>query len=223
MKTNVPQLIAGLALLGAAACTAPAPPPAAQPEAKPAPIAISTAADSNIAVVQAYLNGLVMADSSAVRGAVSPGFMSYETWIPGDSANVDSVFAGWQHRATTDTDQKLEKTAALSVSVAAGQKFAGDWVYYWGTYSATDKSLGKSYSVPFFCTALMANGKIYKDWTYYDRLAVFDQLGVAPPSPKTAQATKTMQMPKKISGVKNAATVKNVPTLKDPSGGKKGK
>ena len=224
MKTNVPQLIAGLALLGTVACTAPAPPPAAaQPEVKPAPVAISPAADANIAVVQAYLDGLVKADAAAIHAATNADFMSYTTWMPADSANVDSVIAGWQYRATKDTDQKLDKTAALSVSVAPGQQFAGDWVYYWGTYSATDKSLNKPYKVPFFCTALMANGKISKDWTYYDRLAIFHQLGVAPPAPKTASAMKNAPAPKAAPTKKDAPIKKEVPTVKNAPNMKKGK
>ena len=42
----------------------------------------------------------------------------------------------------------------------------------------------------------MACGKMAAEWTYFDRLAVWNQLGVAPPAPKGAST------PKKAAGEK---------------------
>ncbi|MGV9014038.1 MAG: hypothetical protein ACOH13_15710 [Flavobacteriales bacterium] len=149
-------------------------------------LAISPNSGANIAVVNTYLQGLVKRDAAAVRAVVNPGFLSYATWSPGDTSVVDSVIQRWVRIGANRTDQELETTTAFSVTVAPDQQFAGDWVYYWATYTANDTRSGRKLEVPIFTTVYLTDGKLTAEWTYYDRLAIWNQLGIAPPAPKTA-------------------------------------
>ena len=136
-----------------------------------------------MAVVESYLNALIKADEAAIRASVAPGFYANNTFTPPDSSDVEGVIANWIGNDSTRTDQKMEKVFAECVTVAEGNEYAGDWVHFWGTYSATDKATGKPYKVPFFYDARVEDGKITKSYTYFDRLSVFNQLGIAPPAP----------------------------------------
>jgi len=70
--------------------------------------------------------------------------------------------------------------------VAEGEKYAGDWVHFWGRYSATDNATGKSYTVPYFSNTRLEKYKMVEGYIYFDRLSVFHQLGIDPPGPKGA-------------------------------------
>ncbi len=48
---------------------------------------------------------------------------------------------------------------------------------------ATDKALGKPYTVKFLLDAQVKEGKVVKTYLHFDRLSVFNQLGIAPPAP----------------------------------------
>jgi len=143
---------------------------------------IPATADDNIAVVEGYLNALAKADAAALRAAVAPGFYANNTFTPPDSSDVDGIIKIWMKNDSTRSNQKFEKVFAECVTVAAGDEYAGDWVHYWGTYSATDNATGKPYKVPFFYDARVEGGKITKSYTYYDRLSVYHQLGTKPPA-----------------------------------------
>ena len=155
-------------------------------------LAISPNSAANIAVVNTYLQALVKRDAAAVRAVVDPGFVSYATWSPHDTALVDSVIQRWERIGHARTDQELETTTAFSVTVAPDQQFAGDWVYYWATYTANDTRTGKPLEVPLFTTVYLVDGKLSAEWTYYDRLAIWNQLGITPPAPRTAAAGKAV-------------------------------
>ena len=55
------------------------------------------------------------------------------------------------------------------------------------TAEITDKATGKPYRVPFFFDGRVQDGKITKSYTYFDRLSVFHQLGIAPPPAPAAK------------------------------------
>lgn len=155
-------------------------------------LAISPNSGANIAVVNTYLQALVKGDAATARAVVNPGFLSYATWSPGDTAVVDSVIQRWERIGAARTDQELNTNTAFSVTVAPDQQFAGDWVYYWANYTANDTRTGNQLEVPLFTTVYLIDGKLSAEWTYYDRLAIWNQLGIAPPVPKTASAGKAV-------------------------------
>lgn len=66
--------------------------------------------------------------------------------------------------------------------IAEGNSYPGQWVQYWGDYSATDKATGKPYTVVLILDAHVKDGKLVKSYLHYDRLSVLHQLGIDPPS-----------------------------------------
>ncbi len=167
------------------ACSEPCPPPAEHFEH--AVFSIPLEADANIAVVERYLNALIAADATGIRGAVGDGFYANNTWVPADSSDVEGVIANWMQNDSTRTDQKVTKVFAQSIQIADGNEYPGQWVQYWGSYSATDKATGKSYVVQFLLDGQVKEGKLVKTYTHYDRLSVYQQLGVAPPAATEAK------------------------------------
>jgi ketosteroid isomerase-like protein len=143
---------------------------------------IPESADANIAVVENHLNALITANADGIRSTTAPGFYANNTFTPADSSDTDGVIAHWMKNDSARTDQKIEKVFAECVSVAAGDEYAGDWVHFWGTYSAINKAAAKPYKVPFFLDCRVEDGKITKSYLYYDRLSVYHQLGIAAPS-----------------------------------------
>lgn len=176
---NLSALILGSSLL--IACTAPPPCPDVVEHFTHPLSSIPEAADANIAVVEGFLNGLLKSDGAAVRAATADGFYANNTYTPSDSSDTEAMILHWMHNDSTRTNQKFEKVFAECVTVAGGNEYAGDWVHYWGTYSATDNATGKSYRVPFFFDSRVENGKMTKSYTYLDRLSIYHQLGTTPP------------------------------------------
>lgn len=191
MKLFHSAAAASLVALLFAACSEPAPCPPPEEHFEHAVVSISPDIDANIAVVEGYLQGLVSADEAAIRGALAPGYYSHNTFLPADSSDADKVVAAWMRNDSTRSDQKVTQRAASCTRVAEGNEFAGDWVHYWGRYSATDVATGKPYVVPFFLNARVENGKMTTAFTYFDRLSVFHQLGTTPPpAPGTDKPVK---------------------------------
>ncbi|MEZ4739301.1 MAG: hypothetical protein R2818_08060 [Flavobacteriales bacterium] len=181
---NTTKKVLAIALPGLLlfSCAAPEPCPPV-PEHYEHPLSsIPEEADANIAVVESYLNALIKADEASIRAAVAPGYYANNTFTPPDSSDVEGVIEGWMKNDSTRSDQRMERVFAECVTVADGNEYAGDWVHYWGTYSATDNATGKPYRVPFFYDARVEGGKITKSYTYFDRLSVFHQLGTTPPA-----------------------------------------
>mgnify|MGYP001342084808 CR=1 FL=1 len=174
-------------LLFAACTTPPAPCPPVEEHFVHSLSSIPPEADANIAVVEGYLTALTKADADAIRAAAAPNFYANNTFTPADSSDVEGVIADWLRNDSTRSDQRIERVFAECVRVADGNEYAGDWVHYWGTYSATDKATDKPYQVPFFYDARVQDGKITKSYTYFDRLSVFHQLGIAPPPAPAAK------------------------------------
>ncbi len=164
------------------ACTEPAPCPPPEEHFEHPVMSISPDIDANIAVVEGYMQGIVNADEAAIRAALAPGFYSNNTWLPADSSDVDKIVKAWMKNDSTRSDQKITKVVASCTRVAEGNEYAGDWVHYWGRYSATDNETGKSYVVPLFFNTRVENGQMTKAYAYYDRLSIFHQLGTTPPA-----------------------------------------
>ena len=146
-------------------------------------LSISPDIDTNIAIVHAYMNGLITADEEAIRNATAPEFFSVAQRVPADTSTVDEIVEAWSKNDTTRSDQSIKTIAASCERVAEGEEYAGDWVHFWGRYSATDNATGKSYEVPYFFNARIENYKLVEGYSYFDRLSVFHQLGVDPPGP----------------------------------------
>lgn len=178
-RTIIAATFAAL-LLGS--CTTPAPCPAVVDHFEHPVFSVPPEADANITAVENHLNALITANAAGIRASVGVGFYANNTWIPADSSDVNGVVTQWMNNDSTRTDQRIKKVFAQSIQIAEGNAYPGQWVQYWGDYSATDKATGKPYTVVFMLDAQVKDGKVVKSYLHYDRLSVFHQLGVDPPS-----------------------------------------
>jgi len=181
IQNNLLNTALGAMLLSA--CTTPPPCPPVVEHFEHPVLSIPAEADANIAAVENHLNALITANETEIRASVGAGFYANNTWLPADSSDVEGVIAQWMHNDSTRTDQHIKKTFAQSIQIAEGNDFPGQWVQYWGDYAATDKALGKPYTVKFLLDAQVKEGKVVKTYLHFDRLSVFNQLGIAPPAP----------------------------------------
>lgn len=159
-------------------CSAPCP-PAEVHFAHPV-LSVPPEADANRAVVEAFLNACIMADTVAMRAAMAPGYHELLQTVPEDTSDADKTISDWVRIDSSRTDQKLTVDAIEAIRYASG-KWEGDWVHVWGTYSALHKATGKTFKLPFFFDSQLKDGKLLRSYMYYDELSVYKQLGVAPP------------------------------------------
>ncbi len=172
-------------LLGA--CTTPPPCPPVEEHFQHPVLSIPQEADANIALVEGYLNAMISANADGIRGAVAPDFYANNTWFPEDSSDVEGVIKNWMKNDSTRTDQKISKVYAQCIQVADGNEYPGQWVQYWGRYSAKDNETGKPFETKFILDANVKDGKLVKSYLWFDRLSAFHQTGKTPPA---APATK---------------------------------
>lgn len=169
------------------ACSSPEPCPPAAEHFKHPVYSIPAETDANIALVESYLNAVISADADAIRASVAPGFYSNNTFVPADSSDVEEVIANWMRIDSTRTEQKIVKDFAQSIQVAEGNEYPGQWVQYWGKYTAMHNATGKPFEVKFLFDANVADGKLTKAYMWFDRLSGFHQLGIPPPEAPATQ------------------------------------
>jgi len=183
MKTKKIMLSAATAAL-LVACTQPCP-PAAEHFTHPV-LSVPPEADANMALVEGYLRACIKADTAAMRAALAPGYHELMQTVPEDTTDADQTIADWVRIDSARTDQQLTSDAIEAIRYASG-KWEGDWVHFWGIYSAVHKRTGKAFKVPFFFDTQLKDGKMQRSYVYYDELSVYKQLGITPPG---VQGTK---------------------------------
>jgi hypothetical protein len=186
---NIPKSAFAAALGGLliTACSTADPCPQAAEHFTHPIFSIPAEADANIALAENHLNALITVDAAAIRASVAPNFYANNTWFPEDSSDVEGVIQNWSRNDSTRTDQKISKVYAQSIEVADGHEYPGQWVQYWGTYSATDKASGKPFKAKFILDANVKDGRLIKTYLWFDRLSGFHQLGKTPPEAPVAK------------------------------------
>jgi ketosteroid isomerase-like protein len=136
-------------------------------------------ADADIKLVSDYVHKLVAGDVDKATAMLASNYKGYGPG-PGDSATAQMVAEGWKHSDSVQLNRKDEFVAA-TFNVKSGD-LAGHWVEMWGTYSFTEN--GKDVKFPYQYSAHLKNGKIDRDYIYYDKLYVLTALGytVTPPA-----------------------------------------
>ena len=133
----------------------------------------------NITLVSDYVNKLVAGDVDKAISMLASNFKGYGPG-PGDSSTVQMVADGWKHGDSVQLNRKDDFVSA-TFNVKSGD-LAGHWVEMWGTYSFTEN--GKDVKFPYQYSAHVKNGKIDRDYIYYDQLYIVKALGytVTPPA-----------------------------------------
>ena len=170
---HIPLFCMAILFLVVQSCQAPCP---EVEEAEPGLLEISSTIDQDIEMVTAYMNALVSSDSAAIRSYLTDDFMSYYMTSPTDSSNANEHIAAWKSFGEQRSNQANEIVAASSLKVNSG-RFEGNWVQVWGTYSATWNDSGTAIEIPYHVNLNIVDGKISREYGYYDRLAINVQLG----------------------------------------------
>lgn len=138
-------------------------------------------AEQDIKLVSDFVNAvLVTYDQAKARSLASPAYMGHGP-AASDSATIDQALKVQEERNKTQVNRKANFVSQTFRVTSGAEK--GDWVSQWGDYTFTDTRTGKTISFPYQYTAQVANGKIMRDRSYYDALAILVQLGykVVPP------------------------------------------
>ncbi|WNM18669.1 nuclear transport factor 2 family protein [Flavobacterium capsici] len=65
------------------------------------------------------------------------------------------------------------------------------WVNYWGLWKGTMKSTGKVYQIPFHNTARFIDGKIVREYGYWDNSEIVTDMLSKPETPTPTEETVT--------------------------------
>lgn len=140
-------------------------------------------AERDIQAVSTYVNAMVTGEQDKARALLATNF---KTFGPGplDSADVEKLMNSWQENYKTHSNRKVSMLWQTFRVVTGDLK--GNWVSVWGNYSGTIN--GKEIMVPFHNAChLNDEGKIDREFTYFDNLSILMALGfklVPPKQPK---------------------------------------
>ena len=142
-------------------------------------VAENPTADSDIKLVEDYLNSLLLSNPDKAKSLLADNYMGYGP-SPADSSNAEQTINSWKENYKTQLNRKVDFQAVITLRILAGN-YKGDWVDVWGNYSCNMN--GKDITLPLQYTSKVANGKIVADMTYYDNLYIVKKLGytVTPP------------------------------------------
>ncbi|SHE38091.1 Ketosteroid isomerase-related protein [Cnuella takakiae] len=139
--------------------------------------------ERDVQIVSAYVNAIVAGELDKARELMASNF---KTSGPGpmDSADREKELNNWQERYKIQTNRKTNFIWQTFRVVSGDLK--GNWVSVWGDYNCTMN--GKNIRVPFHNVChLTDDGKIDREISYWDNLAVYQALGytlVPPKQPK---------------------------------------
>jgi hypothetical protein len=128
--------------------------------------------DADIKTVTDLTNSLVSGDLTKAKSLMADSYKGYGPSAT-DSVNFDQEITGWQANYKTQTDRKVG-FIPVTFQVLSGN-LQGNWVAIWGTYTFTEN--GKTISFPFHSASHVTNGKVDRNYIYYDRLAILQGLG----------------------------------------------
>jgi hypothetical protein len=141
-------------------------------------------ADADIKIVTEYVNTLVGGNADKAKMLLASNYKGYGP-SAADSSTAEKVVSDWKQNYKVQSNQKFDFVKA-TFRVKSGN-FKGNWVSLWGNYSFTQN--GKNVTFPVHYNAHVTNGKIDRDYIYYDRLSVYQTLGykLAPPAAAVAK------------------------------------
>ncbi|HMG66228.1 MAG TPA: hypothetical protein VK588_01035 [Chitinophagaceae bacterium] len=136
-------------------------------------------ADADIKLVSDYVHNLVAGDVDKATSMLASNYRGYGPG-PGDSSTVETVNQGWKQSDSVQLNRKNDFVSA-TFNVKSGD-LAGHWVEMWGSYSFTEN--GKDVRFSYQYSAHLKNGKIDRDFLYYDKLYILTTLGytLTPPA-----------------------------------------
>lgn len=146
------------------------------------PVVYNPNSATYIASVQEFVDAMLYGDSAALADLTSDDFLSVYMTSQLDTVSKDDFIQDWVSFQTTRTNQQNERLAASALKVNEGD-YVGDWVQYWGNYSANMVEADTSILIPYFLNLKLTDGKISRLYSYYDRVPLWQAVGyqITPP------------------------------------------
>ncbi|MEP1033070.1 hypothetical protein [Ekhidna sp.] len=154
----------------------------ADDDAAEGPVIYNPNSTSYIESVQQLVDAMLYGDSTALIDLTTDDFLSIYVTNPMDTASREDFIKDWISFQTSRSNQQNDRLAASSLKVNEGD-YIGDWVQYWGNYSATLVDADTSLVIPYFLNLQLTNGKISRMYSYYDRVPIWQAVGyqITPP------------------------------------------
>lgn len=122
---------------------------------------------------KAFLNAAITGD---IEKAKTYAHESFHVTTPGtglDSINLDQAMAGWKNLSTNNKDMSFGGVATSVQDMESGAKIA----MLWGVWQATEIASNKTVQMPIHVIFVFNEGKIVREYDYYDRQDLMEQLG----------------------------------------------
>lgn len=130
-----------------------------------APVEISDNETDNIALVHKFLEAQMTGDGLTMANLVTPDF--YAINPAGDSLAIDVYVDIWTALSKSRSNQDAGVFATNSQSVKDGP-LAGEWVLFWGTYTATEIETSEALEILWHADFEIINGKIKRSVSYFN-------------------------------------------------------
>lgn len=126
---------------------------------------VSSGAEQNIALVHKFLEAQIQGDGVAMMNYMNEDFLSRNP--AGDTLRRVEYIENWSSLSETRSNQDLGIFATNGQSVNEGP-LTGEWVMFWGTYTAIDNQVERSYEILWHADFLVEDGKISRVISYFD-------------------------------------------------------
>jgi len=129
------------------------------------PTEIVTNGSENIALVHQFLNAQMTGDGETMRNLTTSDF--YAINPAGDSLTINTYVNTWTALSKSRSNQDAGVFATNSQSVKEGP-LKGEWVLFWGTYTATDIQSSEALEILWHADFQVVNGKVKRLVSYFN-------------------------------------------------------
>lgn len=139
--------------------------PSTESGASDQPYNTSPNAAENIALVQKFIDAQMMGDGETMRALTTDDFFARNP--VGDTLTIDEYATTWEALSTRRNNQDAGVFATNSQTVTEGP-LSGEWVMFWGTYTAVDNESKEALEVLWHADFRIKDGKISRSVFYFD-------------------------------------------------------
>ncbi|MBT8221523.1 MAG: nuclear transport factor 2 family protein [Bacteroidia bacterium] len=121
--------------------------------------------EKNIALVQKFIDAQMAGDGETMKKLVNDDFLARNP--AGDTLTIEEYATVWTTLSKTRANQDAGVFATNTQNVSTGA-LAGEWVMFWGTYTAEDLKSQEVIEVLWHADFMIKDAKISRSVTYFD-------------------------------------------------------
>lgn len=152
---------------------------------------VDTVGEQNKEIVKNFIDAVFRADTAHMGEFLSESYMQYGPGMK-DSLDKEQQIRTWR-KGWTETYQSItyDRVAILAHTVTPQEnpRVVGDWVMEWGNITAEFKNGTPTTKFRVHAVFRVANGKIEREFVYYNQADVLSQQGFkfVPPSQEVSR------------------------------------